>query len=95
MAQHKLSGPIGPRLSETEMRKLRLPSGAVLADTSRQKEHTIDMVRYYYIDRPFVCKRCGKEETWTVASQKHWYEECKGQIEAVAVLCRQCRKGNE
>src|SRR5215468_1490420 len=93
MAQHKLKGPIGPRLSLSEMQKLKLPPGAARADVSRQRSHTIDYVRYYYEDRPFDCKRCGKREVWTVAAQRHWYEECKGHIEAVAVLCRSCRKG--
>ena len=44
-----------------------------------------------YEDKPFKCKRCGKEETWTAKQQKWWYEEAKGDLETTAVLCRSCR----
>jgi hypothetical protein len=93
VAQHKLKDPIGPRLAASEMQKLKLPPGAVLANTAKQRPHTIDYVRYYYKDRPFNCKQCGKREVWGTDAQRHWYEECQGHIEAVAILCRSCRKG--
>lgn len=93
MAQNKLSGPIGRRLPKTEMQKLKLPPGAALANADQQRPHTLDYVRYYYEDRPFHCKHCGKREIWSVRAQRHWYEECQGRIEAVAVACRSCRKG--
>ena len=53
-----------------------LPSGAFLADVSKQQPHTVDLVRYYYEDRPFERKRCGKREVWTTDAQLHWCEEC-------------------
>ncbi len=45
----------------------------------------------FYIDKPFKCKKCGKEEVWTAKQQKWWYEEAKGDLETTAVLCRECR----
>jgi len=75
------------------LRRLRLPQGAALANTDRQAPNTENYVRYYYQDRPFACKRCSAREVWSVRSQQFWYEQCKGSIYAVAVLCRACRKG--
>jgi len=46
----------------------------------------------FYIDRPFTCRVCGKEEIWKAASQKWYYEEAKGHIDAHAVECHDCRK---
>ena len=46
----------------------------------------------YYIDKPFVCRDCGQEEIWTAASQKWYYEDAKGHIDATAVQCHGCRK---
>ena len=46
----------------------------------------------YYRDRHFHCKDCGKGETWTAAQQKRWHEEQGGEIEAIAVRCRDCRR---
>ncbi|MDH3494422.1 MAG: zinc-ribbon domain-containing protein [Acidobacteriota bacterium] len=47
----------------------------------------------YYIDRPFACRKCGKEEIWRARDQKWYYEEAKGHIDAKAVACHDCRKG--
>jgi hypothetical protein len=46
----------------------------------------------FYIDRPFTCRQCGKEEIWKAADQKWYYEEAKGHIDAFAVECHDCRK---
>jgi hypothetical protein len=86
-------GPIGPRLTPVGLRRLRIPEGAALANTDRHAANTENYVRYYYQDRPFTCKRCSTQEVWSVRSQQFWYEQCKGSIYAVAVLCRRCRKG--
>jgi hypothetical protein len=48
----------------------------------------------YYIDRPFTCRDCGKEEIWRAADQKWYYEEAKGHIDARAVRCHECRMRN-
>lgn len=45
----------------------------------------------YYIDRPFVCRQCGKREIWKARDQKWYYEEAKGHIDAIAVDCHRCR----
>jgi Probable zinc-ribbon domain len=47
--------------------------------------------RGYYLPHPFKCKCCGKEEIWTAAQQKWWYEKALGNWSAVAVRCRACR----
>ena len=45
----------------------------------------------FYIDRPFICRRCGKREIWKAIDQKWYYEEAKGHIDAIAVECHGCR----
>ncbi|HUM95985.1 MAG TPA: zinc-ribbon domain containing protein, partial [Candidatus Competibacter sp.] len=35
---------------------------------------------------------CGKEEIWTAAQQRWWYEEAHGDVWTVAVRCRPCRQ---
>ncbi len=49
------------------------------------------VVRGHYLPHPFQCKNCGKEEIWTAAQQKWWYEKALGNWSAVAVRCRACR----
>ena len=46
----------------------------------------------YYIDRPFVCRQCGKRQIWKARDQKWYYEEAGGHIDARAVECRDCRR---
>jgi len=48
--------------------------------------------REFYVDRPFVCKDCGKSEVWTATQQKWWYETAKGDVWKVAIRCRPCRR---
>src|SRR2546423_11509169 len=46
----------------------------------------------YYRDTWFTCKDCGERDLWTAKQQKRWYEEQGGEIEAVAIRCRACRR---
>jgi hypothetical protein len=48
--------------------------------------------RGYYVDRPFKCKDCGKEELWTATQQKWWYEVAKGDVRSHATQCNACRR---
>jgi hypothetical protein len=48
--------------------------------------------RGYYVDLPFHCKSCGVAQVWTETQQKWWYENAKGDVWTVAVLCRPCRR---
>jgi hypothetical protein len=48
--------------------------------------------RGYYLDLPFLCHGCGKEEVWTATQQKWWYEVAKGFAYSTAKLCRTCRR---
>jgi hypothetical protein len=45
----------------------------------------------FYIDKPFICRKCGKEEIWKADAQKWYYEEAKGHTDATAVECHECR----
>jgi hypothetical protein len=48
--------------------------------------------RGHYVDRPFRCVACGKEEVWTGTQQKWWYEVAKGFAYSTAIRCRLCRR---
>ena len=66
---------------------------AVPADHSKLDHiNTYGYLPDFYIDRPFSCRDCGKEEIWRAADQKWYYEEAKGHIDARAVRCHACRK---
>ena len=95
MAQLK-TGPVGPQLSQKDFKRLSIPEGAAKANIYNQRlKHDLDHVRYYYVDMPFTCKKCGIQEVWTVDQQRFWYEDCKGDPNAVAIHCHRCRKHNE
>jgi Probable zinc-ribbon domain len=48
--------------------------------------------RGYYVDRPFRCVDCNKEQVWTGSQQKWWYEVAKGFGYSTAIRCRLCRR---
>ena len=76
-------------LPEDEQR--RHPS-AVPADRSKLGHiNTYGDLPEFYIDIPFRCRDCGKEEIWRAADQKWYLEEAKHNYHAQAVRCHDCR----
>ncbi len=70
----------------------RTHPSAVESDLSKLAHiNTYGEIPDYYIDRPFMCRICGKEEIWKARDQKWYYEEAKGHIDAIAVHCHACR----
>jgi hypothetical protein len=69
-----------------------LPEGAIAADLDKQAANNSYSPKWYYVDEPFTCVDCGKEEIWTAQRQKWFYEVAKGSIYARAVRCRDCRR---
>jgi hypothetical protein len=69
-----------------------MPEGAIAADLSQQAPNNTYSPLLFYVDHPFKCVDCGKEEVWTAAQQKWYYEVAKGSIYAGAVRCRACRQ---
>jgi len=49
----------------------------------------------YYLDKPFRCRDCGREEIWKAADQKWYYEEQKAHMDATAIRCHDCRKARK
>ena len=45
----------------------------------------------FYIDRPFVCRICGRREIWRAKDQQWYYEEKKHHIDSLAAECHSCR----
>ncbi len=75
----------------TEMQKLH-PS-AVPADQSQLAHvNTYGFLPGFYIDIPFVCRDCGKEEVWKAKSQKWYFEVHKAHVDSRPVRCYDCRK---
>ncbi len=50
------------------------------------------VARGYYVDRPFECAGCGRDEVWTATQQKWWYEVAQGYPYSTAKRCRACRR---
>lgn len=48
--------------------------------------------RGFYVDMPFQCKDCRKEELWTGTQQKWWYEVAKGAVYSGPRRCSPCRR---
>jgi hypothetical protein len=82
---------------ETAIRSSTTP-GAVPVNVDSLAPNTsygvpIFVERGYYLDVPFTCGDCGKEEVWTATQQKWWYEVAKGYVYSGATRCRTCRRG--
>ena len=70
-----------------------IPEGAVAADLSKQApNNSYSLPKTYYVDQPFECVDCGKEEVWTASQQKWYCEVAKGSVFGRAVRCRACRR---
>lgn len=69
-----------------------IPQGAIVADLAKQAPNNSYSPPLFYVDRPFTCVDCGKEQVWTAGQQKWYYEVAKGPIYAHAVRCRSCRQ---
>jgi hypothetical protein len=81
------------RISALHPEMRRSHPSAVKADHSRLGHiNTYGALPDYYIDRPFKCRDCGKEEIWRAKDQQWYYEEAKGHIDATATRCHACRK---
>jgi Probable zinc-ribbon domain len=71
----------------------RVPPGALPADPARlAHDGTYGPRPRFYVDWPFTCVDCGKEEVWSAADQKWWYEVACGKIASRANRCRDCRR---
>jgi hypothetical protein len=78
-------------LSLSPVQQRNHPS-AVSADRAKlSHSNTHGSLPEFYLDRPFVCRKCGKTEIWKARDQKWYYEEAKGHIDATAVECHACR----
>ena len=83
------------RKSKRDATKNALPEGAVIADLSQQvPNNSYGAPVLFYIDKPFTCIDCGKNEIWTAQQQQWYYEVAKGSLYATAVRCRSCRKNH-
>ena len=69
-----------------------MPDGAIVANLDEQEHNNSYSVKAYYVDEPFTCRDCGKEEVWTAKQQQWWFEVAKGKIHSHAVRCRTCRQ---
>ncbi|MEX1095674.1 MAG: zinc-ribbon domain-containing protein [Planctomycetales bacterium] len=65
----------------------------MLADLSKQvPNNSYGPPVLFYVDKPFACIDCGKDEVWTARQQQWYYEVAKGSLYATAVRCRDCRR---
>ena len=67
------------------------PSSVPAEHTKLSHINTYGTLPDFYLDRPFICRNCGKREIWKAKDQKWYYEEAKGHPDAIAVECHACR----
>ncbi len=101
-SRHTGRHPTGKDLRQAErVRQLhplqqRQHPSAVAADQSKLAHiNTYGALPDYYLDQPFVCRRCGQREIWKATDQKWYYEAAKGHMDAIAVKCHDCRKARQ
>jgi hypothetical protein len=77
-------------------RKAQKPDRVVVNESALAKNNSYGAPKFvyrgYYLDAPFRCRDCGKQEIWTATQQKWWYEVAKGFAYSTAVRCRACRR---
>ncbi len=84
------------RISRLPAEQQRTHPSAVASDLEKLDHiNTYGERPDYYIDQPFLCRRCGKREIWKALDQKWYFEEAKGHIDAKAVECHACRKSRQ
>ena len=69
-----------------------VPDDAIPADMKLQAPANTYSPKTYYVDLPFRCFDCAKDEVWSAEDQMHWYETLKGTIHSGPKRCRACRK---
>ena len=80
------------RAAKRDALQPNIPQGAVSADTSKQvARNSYDEPVLFYVEKPFVCCDCDKQEVWTARQQKWYYEIAKGSLYATAIRCKACR----
>jgi len=61
--------------ADTTARLAKRPINVVAANVEAlAHNNTYGPLPLFYVDKPFVCRDCGKAEVWTAAQQKWWYE---------------------
>lgn len=81
------------RESKRDAERSSIPEGAVIADPSKQvPNNSYGGPLLFYVDTPFTCIDCGKNEIWSAQQQQWYYEVAKGSLYATAIRCRDCRK---
>ena len=79
--------------ADTTAKLAKRPINVVAANVGAlAHNNTYGPLPLFYVDKPFVCRDCGKAEVWTATQQKWWYEVAKGHIDSHAVRCRPCRR---
>ena len=96
MKKQRLSAAERKARRQTPRTRKSLNGKAVVDEThlaSNNSCSTPEFVkRGYYQDKDFICRDCGKQQTWTATQQKWWYEIAKGGVFTQASRCRNCRR---
>jgi hypothetical protein len=82
---------------QEHLNREKMPKDAVICDPSllapsNSYSAPLFVTRGYYIDMPFQCVDCQKQEVWLATQQQWWYEVAKGDVSSLANRCRPCRK---
>lgn len=97
ISAHRAEKRLGASIAKTIDERARRLEAQILVNPSNLKptnSYSIpDFVeREFYVDKPFTCKDCGKEEVWSATQQKWWYEVAHGDVWTTATRCKACRR---
>ena len=97
ISAHRAEKRLGTSIAKTIDERARRLEGQILVNPSNLRptnSYSIpDFVeREFYVDKPFTCKDCGKEEVWSATQQKWWYEVAHGDVWTTATRCKACRR---
>jgi hypothetical protein len=69
-----------------------IPTSAIPVDPHRINLGGSYFRPIYYEDLEFVCRDCGKAQTWKAEDQAWFYETSGAPYYSAAIRCRSCRK---
>jgi hypothetical protein len=90
--RNRTHGPLRNRDPSLYVGRVKIPVGAIPANSDEQAPNNSYSPPVYYEDRDVECIDCGTVESWTAEQQHWWYEIAKGSVDSGAVRCRACRK---
>jgi hypothetical protein len=72
------------------VRGVEISADAIPGNPREQNRGTGNSAKLFYKDIHYTCAGCGKDEVWTAAQQKKYFEDQKGNIYNEPKWCHAC-----